>query len=294
MAFINNVKFQEIREAAKNGNEKAKMVLQAMRKFSPQEDIDSLVNDYYSVQINTPANTENPIEANFQPENEALEPVSQENVPEELVAEEVNEPNPENVETFQTVDLSDVLDKDMDGLLDENKIDDLSFIDFLKNKSRDSLRQKKNADYFKAYDLDGRTNYLNNKIEAYKGSFNGRLRDIDRRYRDMGNALEKYAFHVNNALDDDVELDMGQAENAYNELVNNNDVMASFGRSWDEMDTEYVLEALKELVAKYGKKNIIAAVNTLKSDNENYNKFLNNQVDTEINRYSKSISDLLK
>ena len=294
MAYINNVKFKEILEAARNGNEKAKIVLQAMRKSASQDDVNSLVNDYYAVETTIPEKVENPLDANFEAENNELEPVVQEEVPQELEAEEINQPNPENVETFQTVDLTNVLDHEMDGLLDENKIDDLSFGQFLKNKSRDALRQKKNADYFKAYDLDGRTNYLNNKIEAYKGSFNGRLRDIDRRYRDMGNALEKYSFSVNNALDDDIEIDMEKGTNAYNDLVNNDDVMGSFGRSWDDMDTEYVLNALNELIAKYGKANVIAAVNTLKADNESYNKFLTNQVDTEIGRYSKSISDLLK
>ena len=49
MAFINNKKFAEIRNAAKNGDEKALKVLQAMRKMQPQADIDRLVEDYYAI-----------------------------------------------------------------------------------------------------------------------------------------------------------------------------------------------------------------------------------------------------
>ena len=36
MAFIQNSKFREISEAAKNGNEKALMIIQALRKKSSQ------------------------------------------------------------------------------------------------------------------------------------------------------------------------------------------------------------------------------------------------------------------
>ena len=49
MAFLNNTKFREIREAARNGNEKAQMVLQAMIKGSPQEDIQRLSDAYYNI-----------------------------------------------------------------------------------------------------------------------------------------------------------------------------------------------------------------------------------------------------
>ena len=52
MAFLNNAKFKEIREAAKNGNEKAAMVLQALIK-GKQEDVERLVDAYYKVETET-------------------------------------------------------------------------------------------------------------------------------------------------------------------------------------------------------------------------------------------------
>jgi hypothetical protein len=55
-----------------------------------------------------------------------------------------------------------------------------------------------------------------------------------------------------------------------------------------------MMEKLKGLIANYGKQNVMAALNTLNSDNNNYRDFLNNQIDTEISRYSKSLEGLLK
>ena len=51
MAFINNKKMKEIMIAARNGNEKALMILQAMKKGNSQQDVDGLVNDYYNIVV---------------------------------------------------------------------------------------------------------------------------------------------------------------------------------------------------------------------------------------------------
>lgn len=278
MPFINNKKLVEIRESAKGGNEKALMILQAMRKKSPQEDLDRLVDDYYKVDTVEPVIPQEPVE------QESF------NVPEELTPELMNE----TAEPGNVVDLTSTLDAEMDGLLDENELDDLSFGDFLSNKKRDGLRGRKNADYFKAYDPEGRANYMHNKIDAYKGKFDGRLRDIERRYNDMSKSIAGYTQGVNDILDDNAELDMLSVNNAYDELTGNENAMRSFGRHWDENDNMSVMMELKALIEKYGKKNVMAVLNTLQSDNENYKKYLNNQVDTEIGRYSKSVENLLK
>ena len=278
MPFINNKKLLEIRESAKGGNEKALMILQAMRKMSPQEDLDRLVDDYYKVDTVEPVIPQEPVE------QESF------NIPEELTPELMNE----TAEPGNVVDLTSTLDAEMDGLLDENELDDLSFGDFLGNKKRDGLRGRKNADYFKAYDPEGRANYMHNKIDAYKGKFDGRLRDIERRYNDMSKSIAGYTQGVNDMLDDNAELDMLSVNNAYDELTGNENAMRSFGRHWDENDNMSVMMELKALIEKYGKKNVMAVLNTLQSDNENYKKYLNNQVDTEIGRYSKSVENLLK
>ena len=280
MPFINQNKLLEIREAAKGGNEKAMMIMQAMRKMSPQTDIDRLVEDYYKVDTVEPMVAQDEADPVAQPSLET---------PEELLPEVVEEAPAGNV-----VDLTATLDSEMDGLLDENELEDLSFADYLGNKKRDGLRSRKNADYFKAYDLEGRTNYMQNKVDAYKGKFDGRLKDIERRYNDMSKSLAGYAQGVNDMLDDEAELDMNSVNSAYDELTGNGAVMGSFGRHWDDNDNASVMAELKALIMKYGKKNVMAVLNTLQSDNENYKKHLNNQVDTEIGRYSKSVESLLK
>lgn len=283
MPFVNNRKLLEIREQAKNGNEKALMILQALRKKSAQEDLDRLVNDYYNV--------EDVVEQEPELiESEGKAEIEQSLPPEELNPEVLNDAN----EVVEVPDLTSILDKEMDGLLDENEIDDTPFSLYLSNKKRDALRSRKNTDYFKAYDPSGMENYLNAKIENYKGKFNNRLRDIDRRYNDMNTAITNYAKTISEMLDDGVELEVEKANSAYNDLTENENIMGSFGRHWDENDNNNVIENLKELISMYGKNNVIAALNTLNSDNNNYRDYLNNQVDTEIGRYSRSIEKLLK
>lgn len=281
MPFINNKKLTEIRAQAKSGNEKALMILQAMRKSAPQQDIDGLVEDYYNVSNNAPVIEENKAEI-----QESMPPVE---LQPEIIA------NTENFDdVVETPDLTSILDTEMDGLLDENELDDMSFSGFLSDKRKNTLREKKGSDYFKAYDALGREKYLNDKVEGYKSKFNNRLKDIERRYNDMETSINNYSSNVNNMLDDGVVLDMDAASSAYNDLTNNEEVMGSVGRHWDNGDNEAVMNYLQELITIYGKQNVIAALNSLKGDNTNYRDFLNNQVDTEIGRYSKSIEKLLK
>lgn len=275
MPFINNKKFCEIRESAKSGNEKAKMILQAISKNSPQNDLDNLINDYYNVP---------PVISLEEPENNAL-------------SEEIFEDDKDIIDGESNVeieDLTEILNGEMDGLLDENDVEDITFGDFLKNKRRDGLRAKKNGDYFKAYDLNGRQDYMNDKINNYKGKFDGRKRDVERQFTDLGKSIDKYSKDVNYMLDDGMDLDMNLANQAYDELTDNENVMKSFGRYWDDLDNLQIAEVLKELVVKYGKKNVMAVLNTLKSDNDNYQNFRKQQIDNEIGRYTKSIENLLK
>ena len=284
MAFLNNKKFAEIREAAKTGNEKAAMIMQAMLKNSPQQDVDNLVNDYYNIN-----NDITPLE---EPVQETV------NVEEEIVNEPVNpmldEVEPIEAEMPAAIDLSSSLDAEMEGLLDENELDTISFGDFLANKQRDALRGRKNNDYFKVFDLDGRNNYMQSKIEKYGQKFDNNRRDIEREYADLDKAIGNHMNNVNYMLDDELDLDTNIVGQAYDELIGNEKAMKSFGRHWDAQDGEEINLVLQELVMKYGKKNVMAVLNTLKNDNENYKNFKNNQIDTEVNRYSKSVENLLK
>ena len=278
MAFLNNKKYKEINEAAKGGNEKAKMILQAMLKGNSQDELDGLVNDYYNV-------------VNDVPPIEQIDSYQEEPAP--VVEEEIVE-DMDTTQDVAPVDLTALLDGEMDGLLDENELEELSFSDFLKNKKRDSMRSKKNNDYFKAFDLEGRTNYVENKKNAYNSKFDASRRDIERHHNDMNTSLDNYVNSVNLMLDDDADLNMDTANQAYDELTGNENAMKSFGRHWDQLDNENMEMVLRELVVKYGKKNVMAVLNTLKGDNDNYSNFKTNQIDTEIGRYSKNLENLLK
>ena len=296
MAFINNKKFAEIRTAAKDGNEKALMILQAMRKLQPQADIDRLVEDYYAIpeepQIQ-PVQGENYNVAEEQPKEEvstvsdALDDV----LSEDLSVDETAD-IPDLDTDVQTYNLDDIT-KDMDGLIDEDEIDDMSFADFLSDKKKNLKRAKKNADYFKMYDDDSRKQYSLNAVDKYKAKFGDLERDIDRRNKDTATALGLYEQSVADSLDDDIELNADNADKAYSDLTDDSGAMHAFGRYWDDDDKASVIEALKVLIGKYGKKNVLAAINTLKSDNENYKSYMHNKIDTEVGKYSKNLENLL-
>ena len=298
MAYINNKKFGELRTAASQGNEKAARILQLMRQNGNQDDISKLVDEYY-----LPKQVEQSVS------NISATPKVEPEMP--IAPRETMEP--------KTEDLTSVLDKDLDGLVSMNDVQDITFGDFLKNKKTDGLKSTRTADYFKMYNPEGRTNYLNKKGEEYQNKFNGRLKDIDRQYRDLDNSLYlivginlfiyafwslKQWFQINslnkyiesvelNAMDDVVELNFDNAGKAYNDMTDSHDMMLGLGRGHDEEDFNSVTEELNNLIAKYGKKNVVAALNTLKGDNENYKNHRNGEINSEISRYKSSLAKLL-
>lgn len=284
MAFINNKKFAEIRNAAKNGDEKALKVLQAMRKMQPQADIDRLVEDYYA--IPAPAVEETP-ETPAATDNLRLDDAS---VVDSVISSDIADSDGDV--TTITYNLDDIT-KDMDGLIDEDEVEDMSFSDFLADKKRNMMRARKNADYFKMYDNDSRSKYATDAVAKYKAKFGDLERDIDRRNKDTMTALGMYEQSVGDELDDEVELSADNADKAYSDLIDNSGAMHSFGRYWDEEDKANVITELKALIGKYGKKNVLAAINTLKSDNENYKSYMHNKIDTEVGKYSKNLENLL-
>ena len=284
MAFINNKKFAEIRNAAKNGDEKALKVLQAMRKMQPQADIDRLVEDYYA--IPAPAVEETP-ETPAVTDDLSLDDAS---VVDSVISSDIADSDGDV--TTITYNLDDIT-KDMDGLVDEDEIEDMSFSDFLADKKRNMMRARKNADYFKMYDNDSRSKYAADAVAKYKAKFGDLERDIDRRNKDTMTALGMYEQSVGDELDDEVELNADNADKAYSDLIDNSGAMHSFGRYWDEEDKANVVTELKALIGKYGKKNVLAAINTLKSDNENYKSYMHNKIDTEVGKYSKNLENLL-
>ena len=275
MAYINNKKFGELRTAAGQGNEKAQRILQLMRQNGNQEDISKLVDDYY-----LPQEVEASVNGLANGPEVAPEVSNELEVPRETVP---------GVE-----DLTSVLDRDLEGLVSMNDVEDISFGDFLKNKKTDGLKTTRTADYFKMYNPEGRANYMNKKSEEYQNKFNGRLKDIDRQYRDLDSSLNKYIESVElNALDDETELNFDNAGKAYNDMTDSHDMMLGLGRGHDEEDFNSVTEELNNLIAKYGKKNVVAALNTLKSDNDNYKNHRNEKINSEVSQYKSSLAKLL-
>lgn len=282
MSFIKNDKLKEIRVAAANGNEKAKAILQALRKFSPQSDLDRMVEEYYNVDLP---------EENVEVEEPEIATEEEKVVEEEPIVEEKQNDNI-LLDNITNEDINSILDNETDGLWDEVDVPETSFTDFLKNKKRDKKREFKNAEYFRSFSPEDRQKYATLKIDGYKKKFDGRLGNIDRKYKDINTAIDKYQQSIHDMLDDDVELNNDYVVKAYDKIVDDEPLMNSFGRHWDEDDVGKVLTSLDLLIKEFGKKNVIAAINILKNDNDNYKSFLDNQIDTEIGRYTKNIEKL--
>ena len=330
--FINYRKFKELTEASKNGNPKAKAIIDKYMEDKPDMDaIDRLMEDYYSeAGIDTlkqamPEPEPEPVphkpfvsdpytevpdealEGDFsmepvpeeipgQPESEIKEPEMPEVIPEpepEIPETEIAEPEiPAETEAFP--DISADLDRELDGLFDADDFADSSFADFLDAKRKNGLRAKKDASYFKAFDPKGREAYLEKKKAEYGDGFANRLHDIKRHYDDMSGSLDVYGTMVSDLPDDGIQIDVGLAEDAYGKLVGDGKAMSAFGRSWDKADTDEIHAKLNELVAEYGKANILAVLNTIRDDNEAWKAEAEGRISDSISKYGKHLDSLLK
>lgn len=287
MAFIRNDTYRKIVELAKNGDERAKALIDhyTRKDYADQSDLDRMVFNVF----------------NPEPEEEAPKADEDEDLDLEFEEEEVI-PDNQPIETEDGVvaqpaviaESYDSIDADMDGLVDKTEIEDLTFEDFLGNKTRDANRAKKNHDYFLMYDADAREDYLNKKKDEYSHSFDTMRGDIDRSYRDMDKALCDYALGVGDLEDDSVDLDEGSTASAYGDILERSKKSHAFGRSWDVTDKEEVMKGLLELVAKYGRKNVLGALNILKGDNQAYRDFRNGKIDAAVGKYGKALDDILK
>ena len=314
MAFLNNKKFSEIYNASKNNDEKALMIMQAYRKGGNQEDLDRLVNDYYAIPNVEPVvnediqemqvETEQPINnvENVEPQQEIekaqeIETPQIDSVEPQVEIPQVGEPQmieqPMAEPAPQLCDISELLDNECDGLFDENEIDDIDFATFLGNKRRDNNRAKKNIDYFTSFDADGRAKWVQAKKDNYKLKFGDKLHDIDRQFNDYDKSIDLYTQNINDSLVDELDFNNDNVGNAYNDIMDNNGIMHSFGRHWDNVDTEHIVNELKDMCAKYGKKNVLGALNLIKSDNSNYKDYRLGQINNEVERYNKALDKAL-
>jgi len=284
--FINYRKLKELQEASRNGNEKARIIIDKYMSDKPDmESIDRLLDDYYS---KAPIET---LEKASEPLPQVEEPTAPEEIEtqaEEAAVEVGNEAG------LEEVDISADLDRELDGLIDVDEIDDYSFRDYLGDKRKNANRALKNATYFKAFDPRGRESYLNRKKDEYLHSFDSKNRDADRYFGDIGKALDGYDLAVTDMPDDDTEIDVSVASKAYDDFVGDDATMGAFGRSWDEEDNSVVIDTLSKLVAKYGKRNVVAALNTLREDSKAWHDETKGKIENSIAKYGKNIDALLK
>lgn len=287
--FINYKTLKELQDAAQNGNEIARNIIDKYMSDSYDMDsIERLMDEYYgnaSIE-DLPAPKEEPKVEEEKPEN--IEEEIQEDIIEDAGIEEPTEL------ADTPIDISSDLDKELDGLIDDNEFEDVSFGDFLGKKKKDGIRAKKNAEYFKAFDQDGRNSYLAKKKDEFNHSFDGRRRQNERGFMDIDNAIGKYSEMVTDFPDDNKEIDVDIASKAYDEFTGNEENIHAFGRSWDETDMNTIKAALESLVQTYGKKNVIAVLNTLRDDNHAWKAFNDGKIENAVSNYGKSLDSLLK
>lgn len=294
MPFLKQTDYKNIIAAKRDGNPKALAIIQTYLKGGSQDDLDRMVFDFYNPTDSNPPSEEakaDEIASEIVEDQEAQ--IGQQPVDEAVQATEAETPEGEAA-NVGIADLTDVLDKDLDGLIDLDEINEQSFEDFLDEKKKNANRLAKGADHFKMYDADGRAAYLASKEDEYGKSFDVKRKDIDRAFRDMDGAIAAYSQCVGDLPDDGIDLDSSVSANAYSDLIDSQRGRHSFGRPWDEEDMADVKVALGELVAKYGKQNVAAALNTIRGDNASYRDMRNGRIDSAIKNHNRQLEDLLK
>ncbi len=271
MPYINKKTWAKILDAKKSGDERAINICKKFYDRCGQDELDSLVNEYLS-----------PVPVKSKPETEAI--VEIEAAPDNDVNVDVSE-NLNN-----DVDISEDLDKELDGLIDDDVIDEDDFETYLKKKKNKSNRTKKDAGYFAAFDSAGRKNYYAKKTDEKKHQYDDKRRDIERAYNDMSKAIGKYLSSVKKLPDDDNEYNFNNADEAYGGIIK---IGRSFGRGWDEQDVSQVVSELGKLAEKYGKKNVIAALNLISQDNLAFRNGKISSIDKSVKKYGDSLKKII-
>lgn len=261
MPYINRKTWTKILEARKGGDADASKIYDKFfDKDCRQDELNRLLDDYKGL---TP-----------KPDKEEPEPDKEE---------------PKTVEV-EAIDISPDLDRELEGLIDDDVIDDDDFETFLKKKKGAKNRAKKNAGYFAAFDPEGRKSYYAKKTDEKSHQYDDRRRDIERAFNDMGSALGKYIQSVKDQPDDDVEYGSDGTDGAYDGIIG---IGRSFGRGWDEQDVSQVKATLKDLVSKYGKKNVLAALNLMADDNLAYRNGKISSIDKAVKKYGDALKELI-
>lgn len=291
--FIPYRKLSELRKAASNGDSKAKNIVDRyMDRNADMETISRLMDDYYGV---TSSSKEKEVEKETptlvkEEEKETPTPVKE-------VEKETVDIVPTEKEGKPSVDKEDDfsdLSKEFDGLVDLPSIEPTSFREYVSSKEKSRRAAKKDANYFKAFDPERRKAFLEKSKKDFSDSLNGKRRDIERSYGDISSALDIYGQYVSDMPEDYVQLDILSSSKAYSDLVDNDRAMSSFGRGWDEKDLSEMKSELSELVSKYGKKNVVAMLNSLREDGNSWRDYGSSAIDSAVSNYGKALDKLLK
>lgn len=279
--FIPYRKLSELRKAASAGDAKARNIVDRyMDRNADMETTSRLMDDYYGVSSSSKKKEE---------EKEITTPVKE-------VEKKTVDIVPTEKEEKPSVDEDDFSDlsKELDGLVDLPSIEPTSFREYVSSKEKSGRAAKKDANYFKAFDPERRKAFLEKSKRDFSDSLNGKRRDLERSYGDISSALDIYGQYVSDMPEDDVELDISSSSKAYGDLVDNDNAMSSFGRGWDEKDLSEMKGELSELVSKYGKKNVVAMLNSLREDGNSWRDYGNSAIDSAVSNYGKSLDKLLK
>lgn len=273
--FIPYRKLSELRKAASAGDAKARNIVDRyMDRNADMETISRLMDDYYGV-------TSTPKKKEEEKETPAL-------------VKEVEKETVDIVPTDKEEDDFSDLSKELDGLIDLPNIEPTSFREYVSSKEKSGRAAKKDANYFKAFDPERRKAFLEKSKKDFSDSLNGKRRDLERSYGDISSAIDIYGQYVSDMPEDDVELDISSSSKAYGDLVDNDSAMSSFGRGWDEKDLSEMKSELSDLVSKYGKKNVVAMLNSLREDGNSWRDYGNSAIDSAVSNYGKSLDKLLK
>lgn len=279
--FIPYRKLSELRKAASAGDAKAKNIVDRyMDRNADMETISRLMDDYYGVSSSKKKEVE----------KETPTPVKE-------VEKETVDIVPTEKEEKPSVDKEDDfsdLSKELDGLVDLPSIEPTSFREYVSSKEKSRRAAKKDANYFKAFDPERRKAFLEKSKKDFSDSLNGKRRDLERSYGDISSALDIYGQYVSDMPEDYVQLDILSSSKAYGDLVDNDGAMSSFGRCWDEKDLSEMKSELSELVSKYGKKNVVAMLNSLREDGNSWRDYGNSAIDSAVSSYGKALDKLLK
>lgn len=281
--FIPYRKLSELRKAASAGDSKARNIVDRyMDRNADMETISRLMDDYYG------------ITSSKKKEEEKETPIPVKEVEKETVdIVPTEKEEEENSSVDKEDDFSD-LSKELDGLIDLPSIEPTSFREYVSSKEKRRRAAKKDAYYFKAFDPERRKTFLEKSKKDFSDSLNGKRRDIERSYGDISSALDIYGQYVSDMPEDYVELDILSSSKAYGDLVDNDNAMSSFGRGWDEKDLSEMKGELSELVSKYGKKNVVAMLNSLREDGNSWRDYGNSSIDSAVSNYGKALDKLLK